>query len=194
MYLASKDGTIGQRIEPNHVGNIDTRANWDEDFFSVTLSGFTNPGIVKYYKFPSPDSQEATGELYRETRLAGLSSDEFTAEQVWYSSKDGTKVPMFIVKHKDTPTNGTAPAIQYGMADHGSFSNDIQLIHILGYGGFSYSIMPFCSPHILTFIKAYRGILAVPNIRGGGEFGEPWHEAGIREKRANVFDDFIAAT
>jgi len=63
-----------------------------------------------------------------------------------------------------------------------------------GYGGFSHSMTPFFSPALLTFIKAYRGILAVPNIRGGAEFGESWHLQGVKEHRPQVFDDFICAT
>ena len=63
-----------------------------------------------------------------------------------------------------------------------------------GYGGFTISITPFFSPSMLTFLAAYGAILAVPNIRGGGEFGEDWHLAGTRERKVNVFDDFIAAT
>lgn len=108
--------------------------------------------------------------------MKGLVPDEFSAEQVWYESKDGTKVPMFVVKHKSTKLDGTAPAIQYG------------------YGGFSISLSPSFSPTILTFIKAYSAVYALPNIRGGGEFGEEWHLAGTRERKINVFDDFIAAT
>ncbi|KAG5221490.1 prolyl oligopeptidase [Salix suchowensis] len=83
---------------------------------------------------------------------------------------------MFIVRHKDTQSDGTAPAIQYG------------------YGGFTISIDPFFSPAMLTMLKKYGAVLAVPNIRGGGEFGEAWHQGGIRERKVNVFDDFIAAT
>jgi prolyl oligopeptidase len=105
-----------------------------------------------------------------------LNPDDFEAQQVWYESKDGTKVPMFIVRHKSTPFDGTAPCIQYG------------------YGGFSVSINPFFSPSILTFLRRYGAVLAVPNIRGGAEFGEDWHLAGTKERKVNVFDDFIAAT
>ncbi|KAG8782725.1 hypothetical protein FRC12_020503 [Ceratobasidium sp. 428] len=114
--------------------------------------------------------------MWRATKLDGLSLDEFTAEQVKYKSKDGTIVPMFIVSHKDAKRDGTAPALQYG------------------YGGFSISISPFFSASMLTFLKAYGGVLAVPNIRGGAEYGETWHLAGTREHKPNVFDDFIAAT
>ena len=109
-----------------------------------------------------------------------------TSLQVWYSSKDGTRVPMFIVRHKDTQFDGTAPALQYGKHD-GSGTSDLN--HSLattassGYGGFTISINPFFSPAILTWMQKYGAILAVPNIRGGGEFGEEWHLAGTRERK-----------
>lgn len=65
---------------------------------------------------------------------------------------------------------------------------------LVGYGGFSIAQTPFFSPSMLTFIKAYGGVIAVPGIRGGSEFGEDWHLAGVREKRVKVYEDFIAAT
>ena len=114
--------------------------------------------------------------IFRTTVLKGLKPDEFIAEQIWYKGKDGTKVPMFIVRHTSTKLDGTAAALQYG------------------YGGFSISVNPSFSASILSFIKRYNAIFALPNIRGGGEFGEDWHEAGIKEKKINVFNDFIAAT
>ncbi|KAH9062025.1 hypothetical protein EDB87DRAFT_1608932 [Lactarius vividus] len=92
---------------------------------------------------------------------------------VWLTGFD---TPMFIVRHKDTPLDGTAPAIQYG------------------YGGFSISIGSFFSSSTLPAMRKYGFVLAVPNIRGGGEFGEEWHLAGTRERKVNCFDDFIAAS
>lgn len=116
--------------------------------------------------------------------MKGLNPDDFESEQVWYDSPDGTKIPMFIVRHKSTPLDGTAPAIQYGTAPF--FYNSLRVGSCLcapGYGGFSISINPFFSPPILTFLQKYRGVLAVPNIRGGGEFGEAWHWAGAKEDK-----------
>ena len=106
--------------------------------------------------------------------------------QVWYSSKDGTRVPMFIVRHKDTQFDGTAPALQYGKHDGSGtsdFNHSLATTASSGYGGFTISINPFFSPAILTWMQKYGAILAVPNIRGGGEFGEEWHLAGTRERK-----------
>ena len=86
------------------------------DFF-VSMTGFTNPGIigrVDLNKFNATASVESAWSIYRTTKVKGLQPNEFSAEQVWYESKDGTKVPMFIVRHKSTKKDGTAPAIQYG--------------------------------------------------------------------------------
>ncbi|KAF8266710.1 prolyl oligopeptidase [Lactarius quietus] len=149
------------------------------DFFFIWLTGFDTPGIAVRYDFSEPNGGKADGtwKVWRETKVGGLAGGGgFISEQIWYKSKDGTKVPMFIVRHKDTPLDGTAPAIQYG------------------YGGFSISIGPFFSPSILTAMCAYGFVLAVPNIRGGGEFGEEWHLGGARERKVNCFDDFIAAS
>ena len=100
---------------------------------------------------------------------------------------------MFIVKHKDTKFDGTAPALQYGQSPPFICSFDLTMFAFLGYGGFTIPINPFFSPAILTWMQKYGAVLAVANIRGGGEFGEEWHLAGTRERKVNCFDDFIAA-
>ncbi|KAI9456943.1 prolyl oligopeptidase [Boletus coccyginus] len=179
IYLYSLTGEKLTRIAPAFVGAAELFGRRDLSDVFVSMTGFTNPGIIGRLdvdNFNSTASLESSWSIYRTVNVKGLQPDEFTAEQVWYESKDKTKIPMFIVKHKSTKTDGTAPAIQYG------------------YGGFSISISPSFSPPILTFLKSYGAVFALPNIRGGGEFGEEWHNAGIRERKINVFDDFIAAT
>ncbi|KAI0069251.1 prolyl oligopeptidase [Artomyces pyxidatus] len=167
-----------KRLAPDHVGSIGIYGRRKQNWVFLSLTGFTTPGLVAKYDFKEESTNpEGTWEVWRETIVKGLAGKGgFIAEQVWYESKDGTKVPMFVVRHKDTKLDGTAPALQYG------------------YGGFTISITPFFSPSMLTFLRAYGAILAVPNIRGGGEFGEEWHLAGTRERKVNCFDDFIAAT
>ncbi len=99
---------------------------------------------------------------------------EFVSEQVFYTSRDGTRVPMIVTAKKGVPRDGTAPTVLYG------------------YGGFNISLTPAFSPAILVWLER-GGIWAVPNLRGGGEYGEAWHLAGTKERKQNVFDDFIAA-
>jgi prolyl oligopeptidase len=96
---------------------------------------------------------------------------------------------MFIVRHKTTEFDGTAPAIQYGTSyNTPCASSSTDVFPSKGYGGFSISINPFFSAGILTFLQMYGAVLAVPNIRGGSEFGEEWHLDGIREKRVSQRD------
>jgi len=101
--------------------------------------------------------------------------DDFETKQVWFESKDGTKIPMFILHKKGIELNGKNPTLLYG------------------YGGFNISLKPYCSVLRLSFIHHFDGIFAMPNLRGGAEFGEKWHQMGIKEKKQNVFDDFISA-
>jgi prolyl oligopeptidase len=99
---------------------------------------------------------------------------EYRSEQVWYRSGDGTLVPLTVLSRADVARDGTAPAVLYG------------------YGGFSVSLVPWFMPSIVPWLDA-GGIYAIANLRGGGEFGDAWHRAGMREKKQNVFDDFAAA-
>ncbi len=117
----------------------------------------------------------ATGEtgLYRASS-SKFESDRFVTEQVFYKSKDGTRVPMTITYARGTPLDGSAPAMLYG------------------YGGFDISLRPRFSSVVAAWLDL-GGIYAVPNIRGGGEYGKAWHLAGTKQQKQNVFDDFIAA-
>jgi prolyl oligopeptidase len=103
-----------------------------------------------------------------------VESAKYEVKQVWYTSKDGTKIPMFLAHAKSLKLDGTNPVL------------------LTGYGGFNLSQTPGFSPFSAAWM-ANGGVLAVANMRGGGEFGEAWHHAGMREKKQNVFDDFIAA-
>jgi prolyl oligopeptidase len=98
----------------------------------------------------------------------------FVTEQVFYNSKDGTRVPMFIIRRRDTPRDGNQPVMLYG------------------YGGFNVTLSPTFSPAIQSWLEM-GGTYAVANLRGGGEYGEEWHQAGTKLRKQNVFDDFIAA-
>ena len=117
----------------------------------------------------------ASGALkpFRTTEVA-FPIDEYETRQVFYHSKDGTRVPMFLTHRRGLELNGDNPTWLYG------------------YGGFDVSLLPYFAPSRLLWLER-GGVLAVANLRGGGEYGEAWHRAGMLEKKQNVFDDFIAA-
>jgi prolyl oligopeptidase len=136
-------------------------------------------GILYFGSYTTPYSiyryNSSTGKSdlwYRDA--VPFESENFATRQVWYSSKDGTRVPMFIVHRKGLALDGNRPTVLYG------------------YGGFSVSLTPEFNYGAAWWIE-HGGVYAVPNLRGGGEFGEAWHRAGMLEKKQNVFDDFIAA-
>ena len=112
--------------------------------------------------------------LWHRAALAGFDPDAYETRQVFCSSKDGTRVPIFIVARKGTPRDGHQPAILYG------------------YGGFDVPQLPEFSPRVAGWL-ALGGVYALANLRGGGEYGREWHEAGMKTRKQNVFDDFIAA-
>jgi prolyl oligopeptidase len=137
-----------------------------ETFYSYV--SFTEPPTIYRYDLKSGQSTV----LFRPK--VDFKSDEFTTEQVFYQSKDGTKVPMFLTYQKGLQKNGSNPTILYG------------------YGGFDISITPSFSPAVAAWLQM-GGVYAVANLRGGGEYGEEWHLAGTKLRKQNVFDDFIAA-
>ena len=137
-----------------------------ELYYSFT--SFTYPGTIFKYEIASGES-----ELYWKPDI-DFNPADFETEQVFYESKDGTKIPMFIVYKKGLKKNGKSPTYLYA------------------YGGFNISLTPRFSLTNLILLEN-GGIYAQPNLRGGGEYGEEWHKAGIKMKKQNVFDDFIAA-
>jgi prolyl oligopeptidase len=148
---------------------------------SSGFSGRVNDEILYYaytnYTTPSSiymfDPLKGTSKLFKKPKV-GFDTDAYDSKQVFYHSKDGTKVPMIITFKKGTRLDGTNPTILYG------------------YGGFNISLLPAFSIVNATWLEM-GGIYAVANLRGGGEYGKAWHEAGTQLKKQNVFDDFIAA-
>lgn len=132
-----------------------------------------------YTSYISPDNiyklDIATGnsDLYKESKVKFTPAD-YESKQIFYTSKDSTKIPMIITYKKGINMDGNNPTLLYG------------------YGGFSVNITPYFSTSSIILLEN-GGILAVPNIRGGGEYGEAWHQQGIKMKKQNVFDDFMAA-
>ncbi len=139
----------------------------DKDLY-YTFTSFTNPSTI--YKY---DIASGTSSLYRQSKVQ-FNPDDYETKQVFYTSKDGTKVPMFIVHKKGLELNGKNPTYLYA------------------YGGFNISLRPSFSASRIVWLEN-GGIYAQPNIRGGGEYGEKWHLAGTKMQKQNVFDDFIAA-
>ncbi|AFZ55988.1 S9 family peptidase [Anabaena cylindrica FACHB-243] len=137
-----------------------------ETFYSFT--SFTTPGTIYRY-----DMKTGKSEIFRQPKV-DFNADEYETKQVFYQSKDGTKLPMFITHKKGIKLDGNNPTYLYG------------------YGGFNVSLTPSFSVGFLVWLEM-GGVYAVPNLRGGGEYGEEWHQAGMKEKKQNVFDDFIAA-
>ena len=127
-----KNGRQLKRLAPDHVGTLAAYGRRKQQFFFVSLTGFDTPGIVARYDFSEPAGGKADGlwKVWRETNVAGFAGrGGILAEQVWYQSKDGTNIPMFVVRHKDTPLDGRAPAIQYGgCANLGLVSNGTHCI------------------------------------------------------------------
>ncbi len=132
------------------------------------LMSFTRPYTIYRY-----DIQSGQSAVWREPKL-GFDASRYETEQVFYTSKDGTKVPMFLIHKKGLQPTGDAPTYLYA------------------YGGFNISLTPRFSVPDLVWLEL-GGVYAQPNLRGGGEYGEAWHEAGTKLHKQNVFDDFIAA-
>jgi len=151
--LGSANGFSGKREEK-------------ETYFTFTSYVYP-PTIFKY------DINNSTSSVYKKPAIK-YNSEDYESRQVFYISKDGTKIPMIITYKKGMEQNGKNPLLLYG------------------YGGFSVSLTPAFSISNLVFLEN-GGVYAVPNLRGGGEYGDEWHNAGIKMKKQNVFDDFIAA-
>lgn len=164
-----KSGKLVREISLPGVGTAyGFSGKHDADTLYYSFTNYTTPGNT--YSF---DIESGQSDVYRKSG-AKFNSDEYVSEQVFYTSKDGTKVPMIISYKKGTELNGKNPTILYG------------------YGGFNVSLTPSYSPTVAAWLE-HGGVYAVANIRGGGEYGKQWHINGTQLKKQNVFDDFIAA-
>ncbi|WP_100657567.1 prolyl oligopeptidase family serine peptidase [Alteromonas flava] len=162
-------GELVRTVELPGLGSAGAFSGKREDTSAYyTFTNYSTPTTV--YSFDI-DSGETTVFNQPETAFVG---DNFVSKQVFYTSKDGTKVPMIITHHKDTKLDGKNPTMLYG------------------YGGFNVSLTPRYSSTVAAWLEL-GGVYAVPNIRGGGEYGKAWHKAGTQLQKQNVFDDFIAA-
>jgi len=162
----------GKQIREVELPTIGTAGGFgaekeDKELY-YSFTSFTYPGTIFKYNIESGES-----EMYWKPAI-DFNPEGYETEQVFYKSKDGTEVPMFIVYKKGLKKNGSNPTYLYA------------------YGGFNISLTPRFSTALIIWLEQ-GGIFAQPNLRGGGEYGEKWHKAGTKMQKQNVFDDFIAA-
>ena len=163
------DGRLVREIVLPAIGTVGGFSGEEEDTeLYYSLANYTAPATIYRYDIASGEST-----LYKSPEVA-FDPALFVTEQVFYPSKDGTQVPMFITRRKDMKLDGKNPCLLYG------------------YGGFQINLTPGFNPSALMFVEQ-GGVYCVANLRGGSEYGEAWHKAGMLENKQNVFDDFIAA-
>ena len=169
-YVYSVDGKLENEIPLPGLGNAGGfGGRRDDKFVFYSFTSFNVPPTI--YKY---DIATRRSSVFRTVDIPGFKADDFVTTQVFYTSKDGTRVPMFITHKKGLKRDGTNPTLLYG------------------YGGFNVTTNPSFSSLRLALLE--QGVVyASANMRGGGEYGEKWHEAGTKLKKQNVFDDFIAA-
>ena len=164
------DGKLVREVELPGVGSAGGfGTKKEEDVLYYSFTNYVTPTSI--YKY---DIEAGTSELYNKPAI-DFNPEDYQSEQIFYSSKDGTKVPMIITYKKGIERDGSNPTILYG------------------YGGFNISLTPSFSITNAIWLEQ-GGVYAVPNLRGGGEYGKEWHDAGIKTDKQNVFDDFIAAS
>ncbi|OBX26684.1 prolyl oligopeptidase [Gelidibacter algens] len=163
------DGNLVREIELPGVGSAGGFGGKKEDeIVYYSFSNYITPSTIY-----TLDPKNGASEVYKKPAI-NFNADDFESKQVFYTSKDGTKVPMIISYKKGVELNGKNPTILYS------------------YGGFNISMTPGFSIANAVWMEQ-GGVYAVPNIRGGGEYGKKWHDAGTKMEKQNVFDDFIAA-
>lgn len=169
VYRYAYDGSGQTAIDFPAPGSASGFSGKEEDkTVFYTFTSFTYPATIFEY-----DVETGESTLFNKPDLK-FDPEAYESKQVRYTSKDGTEIPMFIVHKKGLELNGQNPTLLYG------------------YGGFNISLSPSFSTSNILFLEN-GGVYALANLRGGGEFGESWHEQGMKLKKQNVFDDFIAA-
>jgi prolyl oligopeptidase len=175
LKLFGRDGKKLADIPLPAIGNVfavSGRFDRNEIFFG--FQSFTVPPSIYRADLTKVELSDIKSALWAKVDAPSIDHSAYDVEQLWYTSKDGTKVPMFVVHKKGLEKNGKNPTL------------------LTGYGGFNISLTPAFSRSMFLWME-HGGIYAVANLRGGAEFGEDWHRAGMLEKKQNVFDDFIAA-
>ena len=169
VEVYSVDGVLDYEVQLPGIGTVSGfSGKKDETVAFYSYTSFNTPGEIYKYDFATKQSS-----LHFRPEVK-FNPEDFEVKQEFYASKDGTKVPMFIVSKKGLKLDGNNPTLLYG------------------YGGFNISLTPSFSAARMAFIEK-GGVFAMVNLRGGGEYGEDWHLAGTKMKKQNVFDDFITA-
>lgn len=170
VKILQPDGKLVRELTLPALGSVgDLQAKWENAHAFIAYESFAIPPTI--YQLNMVKGEQT---VWYQTK-APLDSAKFKVEQVWFHSKDGTRVPMFLVHGKGLRLDGSNPAL------------------LTGYGGFALNITPQFSPEAIIWAE-HGGVAAQVNLRGGGEFGETWHKAGMLGNKQNVFDDFIAAS
>jgi prolyl oligopeptidase len=169
LSLFDLDGKPVAEVAMPALGSIfDLGGNWNSD------SGFF--GFVSYAVPPTVFEVSLNGQTVEWARVeSGIDPERYQVEQLWFNSKDGTRVPMFVVSKKGRARNGRNPTL------------------LSGYGGFNVGRTPFFNRNVMLLLLEQGGVYVDVQLRGGNEFGEDWHRNGMLEKKQNVFDDFMAA-
>jgi prolyl oligopeptidase len=178
VRIHAEDGTYLRELALPALGSVNrtegggiisgVSGGWDADEVWVRFESYVQaPSIYRY------DYESDRLALYHVPDV-GLDGSAYMTEQVWYESRDGTPVSMFVIHRRDMPRDGRRP------------------VRLSGYGGFNISVQPTFTALNAAWLKL-GGVLAYPNIRGGGEYGRAWHEAATKTRRQNAFDDYIAA-
>src|SRR5438067_640811 len=169
-YVYSPDGKLENEVTLPGIGSSGGFGGWKDDkFVFYSFTSFNTPPTIYKYDIPNKKSS-----VFRTVEIPGFNANDYEVKEVFYNSKDGTRVPMFLTYKKGIKLDGNNPTLLYG------------------YGGFNVTTNPsFSSLRIALLEQGF--VYASANMRGGGEYGEKWHEAGTKLKKQNVFDDFIAA-
>jgi len=169
VYQHALDGRLVREIQLPALGTAPGFEGWRDDAtLFYTFTSFTTPPSI--FKF---DVASGASDVFRRSEVR-FEPDDYETKQVFYTSRDGTRVPMFVVHRKGLVLDGSNPCF------------------LTGYGGFDISMKPYFNPLMIALLE--QGVVfAQPNLRGGGEYGERWHKAGMLGSKQNVFDDFIAA-
>ena len=167
VSIYEMNGAVIRQLDLPGVGTVTEMAGkpWHRELF-IGFQTFVQPPAVLRYDFDTDQLGHFAGPA------TSIDPDAFVTKQVWAESRDGTPIPVFLIHRNDFEPTGNAPTILYG------------------YGGFDINMTPLYAPDRIAFIEA-GGVFAVANLRGGGEYGQDWHHAGMLESKQNVFDDFV---